>query len=391
MSRTRTSGGCRASSATSPCSAARPAASRTSGCAPGSTTGAARIEPEVTADAAAFPVTVRHPRARHRAGLGDGRPTWPRSTSAAWSRGPPSRPACTTPPCRRPRRAVTLRVGFPHGRDPRRPVPGQRPPRRVPRDEPARDPPRARPGLRRGARPRGPGPHEAVQRERDPHQPLPAASRGCSTWPTSSASGSIDECDLETHGFDNLGWAGNPSDDPAWRDGVPRPHPAHRRAGQEPPQRRDLVARQRGRNRRQPRRDGGVGARAATPGGPCTTRATTPASTPTSTRGCTRRLPRPSAIGTDGTRATLLNCTPAQRRRGCAASRSCCASTRTRWATGRARSTDYDALVDEHPRLHGGFVWEWRDHGILTHDRRRHARTTPTAATSARSCTTATS
>ena len=28
----------------------------------------------------------------------------------------------------------------------------------------------------------------------------------------------IDECDLETHGFSLLGWRGNPSDDPSWRD-----------------------------------------------------------------------------------------------------------------------------------------------------------------------------
>lgn len=28
----------------------------------------------------------------------------------------------------------------------------------------------------------------------------------------------IDECDLETHGFGDLGWAGNPSDDPQWAD-----------------------------------------------------------------------------------------------------------------------------------------------------------------------------
>ena len=28
--------------------------------------------------------------------------------------------------------------------------------------------------------------------------------------------------------------------------------------------------------------------------------------------------------------------------------------------------TDYLDLVDEHPRLMGGFVWEWMDHGILT-------------------------
>lgn len=26
----------------------------------------------------------------------------------------------------------------------------------------------------------------------------------------------------------------------------------------------------------------------------------------------------------------------------------------------------YENLVDRHPRLHGGFVWEWRDHGIRT-------------------------
>ncbi|HEX7309117.1 glycoside hydrolase family 2 TIM barrel-domain containing protein [Lentzea sp.] len=28
----------------------------------------------------------------------------------------------------------------------------------------------------------------------------------------------VDECDLETHGFEPLGWAGNPSDDPRWAD-----------------------------------------------------------------------------------------------------------------------------------------------------------------------------
>jgi beta-galactosidase/beta-glucuronidase len=25
----------------------------------------------------------------------------------------------------------------------------------------------------------------------------------------------------------------------------------------------------------------------------------------------------------------------------------------------------YEALAHRHPRLHGGFVWEWRDHGLL--------------------------
>ena len=32
----------------------------------------------------------------------------------------------------------------------------------------------------------------------------------------------------------------------------------------------------------------------------------------------------------------------------------------------RARIDQYEDLVDKYPRLHGGFVWEWRDHGIRT-------------------------
>lgn len=30
----------------------------------------------------------------------------------------------------------------------------------------------------------------------------------------------IDECDFETHGFESLGWKGNPTDEPAWRDAL---------------------------------------------------------------------------------------------------------------------------------------------------------------------------
>ena len=29
--------------------------------------------------------------------------------------------------------------------------------------------------------------------------------------------------------------------------------------------------------------------------------------------------------------------------------------------------TEYDRLVDRYPRFQGGFIWEWRDHGLLTH------------------------
>src|SRR3954465_14862755 len=30
----------------------------------------------------------------------------------------------------------------------------------------------------------------------------------------------MDECDLETHGFERLGWRRNPADDPAWEDAL---------------------------------------------------------------------------------------------------------------------------------------------------------------------------
>ncbi len=33
---------------------------------------------------------------------------------------------------------------------------------------------------------------------------------------------------------------------------------------------------------------------------------------------------------------------------------------------GPGSLADYEALVERYPRLHGGFVWEWRDHGIRT-------------------------
>ena len=33
---------------------------------------------------------------------------------------------------------------------------------------------------------------------------------------------------------------------------------------------------------------------------------------------------------------------------------------------------DYDDLAERYPRLHGGFIWEWRDHGLLTRTAGRH-------------------
>jgi len=53
--------------------------------------------------------------------------------------------------------------------------------------------------------------------------------------------------------------------------------------------------------------------------------------------------------------------------------------------------TEYQELFERHPRCAGGFVWEWLDHGIRTHTADARESTSPTAATSARNCTTGTS
>ena len=55
----------------------------------------------------------------------------------------------------------------------------------------------------------------------------------------------IDECDLETHGFAPRRLAWQPQRRSTVAAGLPGPHRAHRRAGQEPPQRDHVVARQR--------------------------------------------------------------------------------------------------------------------------------------------------
>ncbi len=98
---------------------------------------------------------------------------------------------------------------------------------------------------------------------------------------------------------------------PGMARGVSRPYPADRRTGQEPPQCRDLVARQRGGNRQQSGRHVGVGPR---PG----------RRTPVHYEGdhageytdvysrMYASVLETEQIGTDGSRAPLMNCTPAQ-------------------------------------------------------------------------------
>ncbi|MDN2783549.1 hypothetical protein PAI99_08535, partial [Campylobacter jejuni] len=77
-------------------------------------------------------------------------------------------------------------------------------------------------------------------------------------------------------------------------------------------------------------------------------------------------VPETEQIGTDGSLTPLLGCTPAQGARQRTQPFLLCEYAHA-MGNGPGALDQYEALVDAHPRLHGGFVWEWRDHGILTH------------------------
>lgn len=172
------------------------------------------------------------------------------------------------------------------------------------------------------------------------------------------------ECDLETHGFEKSGWIGNPSDDPAWRDAY-----------------LDRIERTVERDKNHPSivmwslgNESGTGANLAAMSAWVHARDT---GRPVHYEGdysgeytdvysrMYASVPETEQIGTDGSTAPLLNCTPAQGARQRTKPFLLCEYAHA-MGNGPGALDQYEALVDAHPRLHGGFVWEWRDHGILT-------------------------
>ncbi|MEU6341640.1 glycoside hydrolase family 2 TIM barrel-domain containing protein [Streptomyces sp. NPDC046977] len=171
------------------------------------------------------------------------------------------------------------------------------------------------------------------------------------------------ECDLETHGFDKLGWVGNPSDDPAWRaaylDRIERSverdknHPSivMWSLGNEAGTGSNLAAMSAWVHARDPERP--VHYEGDHTGEYTDVYSRMYAS-----------VPETEQIGTDGSRAPLLNCTPAQGARQRTKPFVLCEYAHA-MGNGPGALDQYEELVHRHPRLHGGFVWEWRDHGIL--------------------------
>ncbi|MEV5172359.1 glycoside hydrolase family 2 TIM barrel-domain containing protein [Streptomyces flaveolus] len=172
------------------------------------------------------------------------------------------------------------------------------------------------------------------------------------------------ECDLETHGFEDAEWAGNPGDDPAWRGAL-----------------LDRIQRTVERDKNHPSiviwslgNEAGTGSNLAAMSAWVHARDTgrpvhyegdhTGEYTDVYSR-MYASVPEIERIGADGARSPLAHCTPAQSARQRAKPFLLCEYAHA-MGNGPGGLDQYEALVHAYPRVHGGFVWEWRDHGILT-------------------------
>lgn len=172
----------------------------------------------------------------------------------------------------------------------------------------------------------------------------------------------IDECDLETHGFGYLGWQGNPSDDPAWREAY-----------------LDRVARTIERDKNRPSviiwslgNESGSGAnlaamaqwiRARDPERPVHYEGDYTCSyTDIYSRMYPSLVEMESILGDSG---VIMACGPAEAQRVRSKPYLLCEYVHA-MGNGPGAIADYEAFLDRSPRYHGGFVWEWRDHGLLT-------------------------
>ena len=172
----------------------------------------------------------------------------------------------------------------------------------------------------------------------------------------------VDECDLETHGFEPVGWRGNPADDPRWRDALVD---RMRRMVERDKNRPSVIMWSLG-------NESGVGgnltamatwARERDPSRPLhyegdwscadvdvySRMYPTHAEVDTIGRGEEPPLPDPEL---DARRRAmpLILCEYAHA-----------------MGNGPGGLWEYQDLFERHPRCQGGFVWEWIDHGLRAH------------------------
>ncbi|MBP2413384.1 beta-galactosidase [Arthrobacter stackebrandtii] len=172
------------------------------------------------------------------------------------------------------------------------------------------------------------------------------------------------ESDLETHGFHRQGWVDNPSDVPAWRDAfVDRME----RTVERDKNHASIVMWSLG-------NESGTGANLAAMAAWTHAR---DASRPVHYEGdytgaytdvysrMYSSIPETDSIGRNDSHALLLGCDAAESARQRTRPFILCEYVHA-MGNGPGAMDQYEELVDKYPRLHGGFVWEWRDHGIRT-------------------------
>ncbi|MET1053433.1 MAG: glycoside hydrolase family 2 TIM barrel-domain containing protein [Mycetocola sp.] len=172
------------------------------------------------------------------------------------------------------------------------------------------------------------------------------------------------ECDLETHAFEAHNWVGNPSDDPNWLEAYV-----------------DRIERTIERDKNHPSivlwslgNEAGTGSNLAAMSAWAHSRDRTRpvhyegdytgAYTDVYSR-MYSSIPETDAIGRDDSRSLLLGCSAAESARQRTKPFLLCEYVHA-MGNGPGAIDQYEDLVDRYPRLHGGFVWEWRDHGIRT-------------------------
>ncbi|WP_146856331.1 glycoside hydrolase family 2 TIM barrel-domain containing protein [Frigoribacterium faeni] len=172
------------------------------------------------------------------------------------------------------------------------------------------------------------------------------------------------ECDLETHGFERDRWVDNPSDDARWHDAYvdrmvrtverDKNHPSivMWSLGNESGTGRNLAAMAawtHARDRGRPVHYEGD---------------YTGAYTDVYSR-MYSWIDETRAIGAGDESVRLLGCSAAEAARQRSKPFVLCEYVHA-MGNGPGAVDEYEDLVDEFPRLHGGFVWEWRDHGLRT-------------------------
>lgn len=172
------------------------------------------------------------------------------------------------------------------------------------------------------------------------------------------------ECDLETHGFERHGWVGNPSDDPAWREAlVDRMERTVERDKNHPSIVMWSLGNESGTGSNLAAMSAWTHARDA--GRPVHYEGDyTGAYTDVYSR-MYSSVPETEAIGRDDSGSLLLGCSAAESARQRSKPFILCEYVHA-MGNGPGAMDQYEDLVDRYPRLHGGFVWEWRDHGIRT-------------------------